>query len=339
MKNSINIIKFIGGKQIMKVVNSKSTKQEILEAYKDAKQKLDEIEAMKDDPVKEEQNLLKQKTLQKADELLFMNILNEDITGKYQSLLDAIALKEQRLKELFDIEAEANTLVAMINAEKDKENELVSKYKTLESVLKEELESKKEELKAQIESLKAERDRALDAINESSDELIADLKIKRQREEEEYAYNLKRVRQKDTDAWEDEKASRENAISLKELEIEETREYLAEKTDYFSGLEEKVAAFPEQLKEATEEGIKKGKADADKSHAFELRTINMKNEYEQKSLAEKIEKLESDLNKEREANIALQEKLDSAYSQMRELATETVQSAGGVKILDRENNK
>ena len=39
-----------------------------------------------------------------------------------------------------------------------------------------------------------------------------------------------------------------------------------------------------------------------------------------------------------ESNEILQDKLDSAYAQMKELASETVKSSGGVKILDRDNN-
>lgn len=61
-------------------------------------------------------------------------------------------------------------------------------------------------------------------------------------------------------------------------------------------------------------------------------------EYEQKALHDKVERLESDLSEAKNTIVTLQNKLDSAYVQMRELATDTVKSNGGVKILDRETS-
>ena len=75
-----------------------------------------------------------------------------------------------------------------------------------------------------------------------------------------------------------------------------------------------------------------------KSWGFEKRAIEQKNEYEQKALNDKIKRLETDLTEAKDTIATLQEKLDSAYAQMRELATDTVKCNGGVKILDRENS-
>ena len=93
---------------------------------------------------------------------------------------------------------------------------------------------------------------------------------------------------------------------------------------------------------ATEEGIKKGKADADKSNAFEVRALKKDAEYQKQLLEDKNERLAEDLANARAEKVELQQKLDDAYAQMRELAAKTVESTGGVKILNgqtQQNNK
>ena len=89
--------------------------------------------------------------------------------------------------------------------------------------------------------------------------------------------------------------------------------------------------------EGREEGIKKGKTDADKSNAFEVRALKKENEYQVQLLSNKCERLESDLVAIKAEKAEIQAKLDDAYSQMRDLAARTVESTGGVKILNGAN--
>lgn len=50
-------------------------------------------------------------------------------------------------------------------------------------------------------------------------------------------------------------------------------------------------------------------------------------------LNDKIESLKFEIENVNNLNSSLQEKMDKAYSQLKELATKTVESAGGVKII------
>ena len=86
------------------------------------------------------------------------------------------------------------------------------------------------------------------------------------------------------------------------------------------------------------ESEKKAAADsaiAELTREHEYKTALSDKDY-QSSLArqnDKIAYLEKELESEGKTNATLQNKLDKAYTELRELATKTVESASGVKII------
>lgn len=321
----------------MSTITMKSTKQEMYDAYMAMKEKVDAKVALKDDPVAQKEAARQQEVLVSAGSIAHMNILAPEIVDKYTALCEAVELKEKSLKEMYDIEKEANSMIALINAHKDKKVELEEKYKAMTEDMQEEFNDKKATLAAELEEMKKQKEAVLKATIEENNALIADIKKQRERNEEEYKYDLRRSRKVENDAWNDEKATREKEIAMKEAELAEAEAKLEVREAKIAELEEKVAGIPELIAQATEDGKKAGKADADKSHVFEVRSINTKNEYEQKSLQDRVDRLTAELAAANVKVDTLQEKLDAAYAQMRELASETVKSANGVKIIDREN--
>ena len=112
----------------MAEVTLKSTKAEIMEAYKAAKAKLDAQAQLTDDPVKAAMAEKEAATLASADDIATQDILNPNIVAKYNDLKEAISIKQGELKNLYDLDAEAHSFVAMVNAYKAKEIELKEKY-------------------------------------------------------------------------------------------------------------------------------------------------------------------------------------------------------------------
>lgn len=322
----------------MSELTMKNTKQELYDAYMAQKKQLEARSAMKDDPVVTQENKRKAAVLVSADEVAEMDILSPGVVQQYKDLREAIDMKKATLKDLYDIEAEAASLVALINAHKDKEQELKDKYKKLSDDLEAEYQEKKTLKENDLIELEIKKEEVLEVTANENKALVEELTKARKREKEEYEYNLKRERKIAEDKWNDEQAAKEKALAEREASIAETEAVLAAKEEYVEELERKVSEIPELIETATNEGIKKGKADADKSNAFEVRSINQKNEYEQAALRDRVTRLESDLDASNAKNDVLQEKLDAAYAQMRELAAETVKSAGGVKIIGNENS-
>ena len=238
-------------------------------------------------------------------------------------------MKKEELQNLYGIEAKANSLVAIINAHKDKEAELKEKFKAEEATLMADMAAQEEALNSDIKELEKKKEDLIAATKAEHDELKKELDKQRKREAEEYNYDLKRARQLEEDKWTDEKNARENELAKREAAVKADEQELAEKTAYIEEL----------VQEATEEGVKKGKADADKSNAFEVRALKQKNDYDVQILEDKVNRLELEVDSLRNEKADLQMKLDDAYAQMRDLAAETVKSTGGVKILNGQNSQ
>ena len=323
-------------------ITMKSTKAEIMEAYKAAVEKLDSKSAMIDDPAKEAAAKLKTEVIKSADATAKEDIFNPEIIKKYNDLTEAIEIKQLELDELYGIETKANAMAAMINAYKEKNEELKEAQAAKEAEIEAELGEKRDVLKTEIEALKQQKQEVIASINAEAKTKEDEIKRTRIREEDEYAYNLKRNRKAENDKWADEKAAREKVLELREAAALEKETELNAKADYIKELEAKVDEIPALIASAKEEGINKGKADADKSNAFEVRALKKDAEYQKQLLEDKNERLAEDLANARAEKVELQQKLDDAYAQMRELAAKTVESTGGVKILNgqtQQNNK
>lgn len=320
-------------------ITEKSTKKEIMEAYQDALAKLNLRDSMKDDPVREAAKERETIVMTDAANIVNAGILNDDYLDKYNKLMEALSLLDKRIKERYEIEAELNSLTALINSHKDLEVAKEEEYKILKEKLANEMSEKKAELQAEISDLEQQKKDKIMEIKTESDAMTAKIIKDRQRAEEEYSYNLRRQRKLENDTWEDEKAAREKELAINEKIVAEKEAMLDEELEKIETLKGQVSHIPVMLEEAKEEGVKKGKADADKSHVFEVRSLKQQYEYEQKLATDKIQRLEAAAEEAKYKIAELQNKLDSAYIKMNELATNTVQANGGVRILTSDNDK
>lgn len=314
-----------------------STKQEIFDAYTEMKKKLDKSEAMKDDPVKQKESERLAAVSSSANEMISTGILAPEIINQYKDVCESIRVKKEELKDLYGIEAEANSLVALINAHKDKEQELKEKYAALTAEVVTELNAKQVELNNQIAELEIRKAEVLASTEAEHIAIVKEKEVERKRAEEEYNYNLARQRKIENDTWEDEKKARENRVAEKEIAVLKLEEEVTTREARLDELEAKVAEIPALVEAAKADGIKQGKVEEQKSIAFEVRAINQKNEYAHNAMVDRIQRLEADLAQSRENEKTLSAKLDAAYTEMRNLASETVKSANGVKIIDRDN--
>ena len=322
-----------------KKVSSKSTKVELLEALAEREKEIEELKKLTDDPKKEQEKAEKERVLESAAEAINSNVFSDETKIQYRDVMTAIELKKTELKDLYGIEANAQTLTAMINASKVKKAELVQEYADKEIELKVAYEAKKEEVAADTAKLVLDYKKKKEELEDDFKQVRDASNRQHIRAEEEYEYDLSRKKQEDADKWNDEKVAREKLMTEKEADLQARMLEFAGKEDHLKDLEEQVATFPDKLKEAESSGKEKGKAEADKSHAFEVRAIKNEYEYEIKSLKDKLDTQATLISDLREKNETLEDKLDASYAQMRELAADTVKSTGGVKILSSDANK
>ena len=118
----------------------------------------------------------------------------------------------------------------------------------------------------------------------------------------------------------------------------ELLEEAEDKKEHLEELEQKVEEIPELLKNEYERGAKEKEEEIKKENKFttELLKKDYQNTIDRQK--DKIDSLVEELNKSNEEKKAIQEKLDQAYTQIKDMATKTVEATGGVKILGNNNS-
>ena len=309
-------------------ITIKNTKAEILDALNEALEREKNLAQMKYEPEKEEMKQKVEKAIEASKENVEQKIFSNELNSKFKDLELAIEEEEKKLKDLYGIENELVNLVAVVNAGKDYMAELEENKK-----------KKTDELNVQIKDLEAEYKLRQEALEKEYENKAKSLKIERDRETEEYNYKIKREREISNNKWEDEKTKRELELTKKEDEVAILLEEAEKSAEYLKELEEKVNEIPSLLEKEYAKGRKEATSEAEKenNYATELLKKDFQNTIDRQN--DKIESLKDEVTKTNAEKASLQEKLDQAYNQIKEMATKTVEATGGVKILGNNNNE
>ena len=333
-----------------KKLSPTSTKTEILKAYNELLNKTQENK--QDNPKAEQEKKIKETTVAEAagltDEKIIGQIsslklnlnstldkIEDDLTSEYQKLLkirEAIAIEDQRLKDFYQINAGADSLAAILAAQKEKKEEF-----------EREMALKKSEIEEQLKTEKLNRDKEARFWEEKRKETEDALKKQRSREEEEYQYNLQLARKKDKDQYEQKKALLDKELIQKresfEGEISAREKTIAAAEKELSELRSKAENFPVELEKAVSASIKETTAKLDKENKFERQLLLKDHEGEMKLKSQQIESL---LAKIKDLEIQLKQaysKAENAESNTKEITLKAIQSSGQIKIIEKEETR
>jgi hypothetical protein len=309
-------------------ITLKNTKAEILEALNNALLRVDAAEKGRLQPEKFEKVMIEKKAIESSKKAVEQNIFSKELNDKFNDLQTAIAAEETRLEELYGVGRELQKLVLIIESGKEQ----------LAGIEAEKI-ARTEEAKLCLDRLKAEFDQKNTELLAEYNAATKKLKIDREREHEEYQYNMIRTREKENNAWTDEKAVREADLLKKEEQAAALFTEAASKEEYVKTLEAKVDDISALLE--SEKQIAVDTATAALSLEFEYKSTLAEKDYKNSigRLEDKIAYLEKELDIANKSTNTLQGKLDKAYGELRELATKTVESASGVKIIGNTENK
>lgn len=309
-------------------ITLKNTKAEILAALNEALKRAEVLEKGKLNPEKIERDKHEKEVIKSAKASVEQNIFSKELNDKFKDLETAITAEETRLQELYGISKELLNLTLIIEAGAARQAEISAEYTKLTA-----------ESKESLEQMKAEHARKKAELTEEYEAYTKKLKIERTRENEEYQYNLKRIKEKENNLWNDEKVTRELALAKKE---EETQALLSEaqsKIDYIKTLEDKAESIPALLESEKEKVTDQVTKTLNREYEFKTTLAEKDHEADINRLNDKIFYLEKELESTNKLNTSLQSRLDKAYGEIKELATKTVESAGGVKIIGGAESK
>lgn len=294
----------------------KNKKAELLEALNAALQREQDLKNSKYDPVAEAKTRETERKIQETRKNVEANVFSTELNQKFRDLEAALVAEETKLKELYGIEAEIESLTAAVNASQA----VLEKFESEKQQQMRELDQKLANLEADY----AEKSRLL--------------KQEREREAEEYDYNLKRERAIDRDDWQAEKSKREQILAEKEMKTLELLKEAEEKSAHIKSLEEQIEKLPEQLEAEYARGRTEATAELNREHKFATELLKKDYQSQLDRQSDQITALTQELQKLTAEKDTALEKLDRAYAQVKDMATRTVEASGGVKILNNDQH-
>jgi len=257
----------------------------------------------------------------------------EEQVGRFQSLRNAIVIKEKELQELYGIEKSAASFAALLEAQNKEREEFDT-----------EMANRKEELRLEIESTRLEWVREKKEYDAKTRERDAEEKRKRDREKEEFEYGFVREKQLARDKFEDEKQGMEKEIQARKEQVErelvereravaERERVIAEREGELKELEKKVASFPKETESVVSHAVK------DTTEKITLSAKNreelLKKEFdgERNVLTTRIEALERTAKEQKEQITRLSQQLEKAYQKVEDLAVKTIEGSSSIKTL------
>lgn len=325
-------------------INSKSTKQEIMDAYeallkevKNAKAnepKKIQAEKQQTETVAKVASITKEGILQNIADLkgslnTALEHLSDGLCDEFARLEDirnAMKIEKQSLEDLYSLSANADSLAAMILTQKAQKETFEKQSAEAKAAFEQEMNQKKAQWEAEKVQQKAEEKEYNDDLNK-----------RRKREEEEYQYNLKISRQKDQTAYDikfaalqnemkDKKAAFEQEMAQREQEVKATEMELAE-------LRKNNEEFPTRLEQALKNQEKEISASLKMQHDFEIKMLKVQHDADIKvkdqliqTLQEKIQELQGQMKD-------YLEKANRADADVKEIAVKAIENAGKVQML------
>lgn len=263
-----------------------------------------------------------------------LNYLNQEIIEKIQALNEAKTLKALEYNRLVTIEFELDKFVSMINSNKNngliqEENQKILKSQQEENIANIKADSEKEN-QEKLDIANEELIKTEEKFQKDKETLLHNREI----EEEAYTYKINKTQKEEDDAWSDEVAQRESAIAEVEVEIANLKATIDSKSELVAELQSKIDEIPTLVEQAKLDGATKKEKELGKDYGYKTTMAKKDADATIQALTKKIENLKEDYNNILNEKQAIQEKLDKAYEDSNKLYMQTVQSTGGIKILN-----
>ena len=328
-------------------VSMSNTKKEMLDAYNELMEQLKEkrqtelipyekIEEKKNkEIVKTADSISTEEVVKKSAELKheFGAALTklaeklENAVSQYQTVKSAVELKQNELQDIFEIQKEASSLAALIEAQKQKRE-----------AFEQEMTEKRERLDIEIQTTKEEW--AKDKKQHEADlkEHLAAVEKQRKREKEEFDYSFLREKQQakdafeaETSAWEREwEKSKEDKIK----DLDEREKAVAASETELKELREKVQKFPEELEKTVQKAVHDSTERIILENQHKEQMIQNKFEGEKQVFITRIESLDKTIKEQSQQIVKLSTQLEKSYGQVQDIAVKAVEGSAGKANLN-----
>jgi hypothetical protein len=246
--------------------------------------------------------------------------------ARYENVKQAVESKERELKEIFEIQKNASSLMALIETQRQKREQFDATMAT-----------EKAELEQEIETRRADWERESAQREADLKEAAAATKKKTDREIEEYRYASEREKKLAREAFEDEKARLARELQLKretlEQELAERERSVAGHEEELESLRRRADAFPGELEAAVAKTA--GEAAKREQQQADSKISLLKKEFEGERgvLNSRVEALEKALKEQGAQNAKLAQQIEKSYAQVQEIAVKAIEGSSANQTL------
>ncbi|MBE9127106.1 MULTISPECIES: hypothetical protein [unclassified Coleofasciculus] len=326
--------------------NSKNTKAQILEAYEELFKDRKALETQLKQMQKESReksasenngrhtgtNIAQAKMSDTIENLFKLKLgfgsavseLSEKLSSeasKLQELRNAVADETQQLEDLHDL----------ADIDDDTLDNLIQSYEENSKAFEDEISQRREALEQEIQDLRKawqkEQDEHQRAVKERNDEHSKN----RQRDAEEYKYDLERRRNLDRDTYEQQQKSLykelEEAYQVQQKQWADREKAIAEREQTFEALKMKVEGVDKEKESAVNKAKEEGKAIANNQVKVKADLQNKEVEGQKYFYELRIQSLEETIQNQEARIHNLSQQLDAALKQVQDLAVKAIEGA------------
>lgn len=325
-------------------ISSKSTKNEILEAYQSLLGKINQTKEVTVQEVKKkkseeeivtkatgftQENIINNLTEVKVSVGKSLDTLEQKLTEEYRKLHElqtAIKIETTNLEELFEIKRNTDSLAALLLAQKE--------YK---AQFEFEIEHKRQNFQQDMEEKKNLWNKAQEEFQLETKEKESKIKKERMREEEEYNYTVQLERKKDQNSYESRKELLEKELLEKKLvlqkEFAEREAAILASEQELQSLRLRVQQFPQELETALKNTEKSTKEVLERTYQYQIELTAKEIEGEKKLNQQIISSLQQKIREQEEFIEQLTKKSSDADNKVQTIALKAIEGASGLRYF------
>ena len=327
-------------------LSAKNTKNEILAAYEELLQKTQESRTEEPKKVQEKQiqetavknaaassyeGIVKNMSNLKIELSSSLDKLGDKFVSefkKFEELQQAIQIEKKTLEDLYQLSANTDSLSVMMLVQKEKKQQYEEEMTALKSKFEVDMTQTRLEWKKEQEETNLK-------LKEEADFL----KKNRQREEEDYQYNLKLNRKKETDLYEEKKLKSEKELADKKTAFEKefaTREAQIKNAESeLAELKVRTEAFPAELEKAMSAAVKNATEKLKAEYGFERELTAKQMEGDLKLKEQSIQTLQSKIKDMELTMKELTTKANTAEASVKDIAIKAIESSSKIQLVEK----
>jgi hypothetical protein len=332
---------------VVRTISSKNTKAQILEAFEELYAEHQQVQIQRDQLLQDKEALeerlselgvapavgegkaytidiiLAGLTTLRAGFGSAISELSAKLTAKVtrlEELRRQVEAETHQLEELHDLTIAEHTLDDLIQAYEEQSRAFQEEAKQKRAAFEKEMAEKRE-------AWKAEQKEHASAVKERDESL----KKARQRNNQEFKYDLDMARKLDAEQYDQKKEelyrALEELVAAKEKEWAAREKEIAEQEEEYQGLKARVEAFPRELEAAIKQADKEG-TDMARKEAKVRDDLLAKEEEGHRRVAElEVQALQETIEVQTQRIAALSAQLDAVTRQSQDLAVKAIEGA------------